>query len=69
MAELQRSTLQVESLTSVQFVFHTDIDKVGGGNVFLTIKRAKDPEICPIHWFSHWWNIQKSRNNNGQIHW
>ncbi|KAA6363425.1 MAG: hypothetical protein EZS28_041048 [Streblomastix strix] len=44
-------------------------DKVGGGNVFLTIKRAKDPAICPIHWFSHWWNIQKQRSNNGQILW
>ncbi|KAA6330492.1 MAG: hypothetical protein EZS28_053493 [Streblomastix strix] len=67
MAELRRQTFQVESLKNEQFVLHTVIDKIGGDNVFLTLKRAKNPAICPVHWFKHWWNIQKSRSNNGQI--
>ncbi|KAA6384964.1 MAG: hypothetical protein EZS28_019508 [Streblomastix strix] len=69
LAQLQRSASQVESLTSEQLVLQTDVDKVEGGNVFLTIQKAKDPAICPIHWFSHWWNIHKQRSNNGQTFW
>ncbi|KAA6371022.1 MAG: hypothetical protein EZS28_033452 [Streblomastix strix] len=69
MSEISRAALQVDSITSAQFVLHTDICKVGGGKVTLTIKKAKDTTICPVKWFTKWWKVQESRSNKGKILW
>ncbi|KAA6356511.1 MAG: hypothetical protein EZS28_047962, partial [Streblomastix strix] len=55
MAELVRATLRVASLTSDQFVVQSDIIKINGSKLSLTVRRAKDPAVSPIRWFTHWW--------------
>ncbi|KAA6373476.1 MAG: hypothetical protein EZS28_030996 [Streblomastix strix] len=69
MSEISRAALQVDSITNAQFVLHTDICKIEGGKVTLTIKKAKDTTICPVKWFIKWWKFQESRSNNGKILW
>ncbi|KAA6357469.1 MAG: hypothetical protein EZS28_047004, partial [Streblomastix strix] len=69
MAEISRAALEVATMTSEQFVLKSDIQKVGGSKVTLTIKRAKDQSICPVRWFSKWWEKQQPRSQNGQILW
>ncbi|KAA6392247.1 MAG: hypothetical protein EZS28_012228 [Streblomastix strix] len=67
MSEISRAALQIDSNICAQFVLHTDICKIEGQKVTLTIKKAKDTTISPVKWFKQWWKFQESRSNNGKI--
>ncbi|KAA6400568.1 MAG: hypothetical protein EZS28_003905 [Streblomastix strix] len=67
MAELTKAAHLEASFTSDQFEFQSDIIKISGDRLSLIVRRAKDPTVCSVCWFTHWWMIQMQRSKNGQI--
>ncbi|KAA6402069.1 MAG: putative Transposon Ty3-I Gag-Pol polyprotein [Streblomastix strix] len=69
MSEIQRCQLNQSETTSDIIKLESDIYKIGGAPIQLTLKRAKDSRVCPVTWFKKWWQYQQQRSVDGKYLW